>query len=85
MTVGSGMLFIGYAARHRPGRRALVAEAHCGDIPPIASHSPGRCGGRPGFSLIPGTSSIAHLRENVAGAALELPGDATAEIDGILR
>jgi pyridoxine 4-dehydrogenase len=35
--------------------------------------------------LIPGTSSVAHLRENVAGAALELPADATAELDAIGR
>jgi pyridoxine 4-dehydrogenase len=33
--------------------------------------------------LIPGTSSVAHLRENVAGAALELPADALAELDKI--
>ena len=34
--------------------------------------------------LIPGTSSIAHLRENVAGAALTLPEDEMAELDGIV-
>ena len=33
--------------------------------------------------LIPGTSSRAHLRENVAGAGLELPADALAELDAI--
>ncbi len=33
--------------------------------------------------LIPGTSSVAHLRDNVAAAALELPGDAVAELDAI--
>jgi aryl-alcohol dehydrogenase-like predicted oxidoreductase len=33
--------------------------------------------------LIPGTSSVAHLRENVAGAALPLPEDALAELDRI--
>jgi aryl-alcohol dehydrogenase-like predicted oxidoreductase len=33
--------------------------------------------------LIPGTSSVAHLRENVAGADLELPADAVAELDAI--
>ena len=37
----------------------------------------------PNVLLIPGTSSVAHLRENVAGAALELPADALAELDGI--
>jgi len=33
--------------------------------------------------LIPGTSSVAHLRENIAGAALSLPPDAVAELDMI--
>ncbi|WP_446038247.1 oxidoreductase [Streptomyces sp. SID1121] len=33
--------------------------------------------------LIPGTSSVAHLRENVAAAELELPADAVAELDTI--
>jgi aryl-alcohol dehydrogenase-like predicted oxidoreductase len=37
----------------------------------------------PNILLIPGTSSVAHLRENVAGAALELPADAIAEFDAI--
>ncbi|WP_433089285.1 aldo/keto reductase family oxidoreductase [Dactylosporangium sp. CA-052675] len=37
----------------------------------------------PNMLLIPGTSSVAHLRENVAGAALELPADALAELDAI--
>lgn len=37
----------------------------------------------PNVLLIPGTSSVAHLRENVAGAALELPADALAELDAI--
>ena len=39
----------------------------------------------PNILLIPGTSSVAHLRENVAGAGLELPADAIAELDGIGR
>jgi pyridoxine 4-dehydrogenase len=33
--------------------------------------------------LIPGTSSVAHLRENVAAAALTLPEDELAELDAI--
>jgi pyridoxine 4-dehydrogenase len=37
----------------------------------------------PNVLLIPGTSSIAHLRENVAGAALNLLGDALEELNGI--
>jgi aryl-alcohol dehydrogenase-like predicted oxidoreductase len=37
----------------------------------------------PNILLIPGTSSRAHLRENLAAAALTLPADALAELDGI--
>ncbi|BDI32224.1 oxidoreductase [Capsulimonas corticalis] len=37
----------------------------------------------PNILLIPGTSSVAHLRENVAGAGLELPEDAIEELNGI--
>jgi pyridoxine 4-dehydrogenase len=33
--------------------------------------------------LIPGTSSVAHLRENVAGAGLSLPAEELAELNGI--
>jgi pyridoxine 4-dehydrogenase len=37
----------------------------------------------PNILLIPGTSSRAHLRENLAAAALTLPRDAIADLDGI--
>jgi pyridoxine 4-dehydrogenase len=37
----------------------------------------------PNVLLIPGTSSVAHLHENVASAALELPAAAIAELDAI--
>jgi aryl-alcohol dehydrogenase-like predicted oxidoreductase len=37
----------------------------------------------PNILLIPGTSSVAHLRENVAGAALALSGDELAELNSI--
>jgi aryl-alcohol dehydrogenase-like predicted oxidoreductase len=33
--------------------------------------------------LIPGTSSVAHLRENLAAAEIVLPGDALKELDGV--
>jgi pyridoxine 4-dehydrogenase len=39
----------------------------------------------PNILLIPGTSSVAHLRENVASAALVLPPDAAADLDAIGR
>ncbi|GAA2975417.1 MULTISPECIES: oxidoreductase [Streptomyces] len=37
----------------------------------------------PNILLIPGTSSVAHLRENIAGAGLPLPDEALAELDSI--
>jgi aryl-alcohol dehydrogenase-like predicted oxidoreductase len=37
----------------------------------------------PNILLIPGTSSVAHLRENLAAAKLDLPADAVAELDRI--
>jgi pyridoxine 4-dehydrogenase len=37
----------------------------------------------PNILLIPGTSSVAHLRENVAGAGLQLPAEAVARLDAI--
>ncbi|WP_237280303.1 aldo/keto reductase family oxidoreductase [Subtercola vilae] len=37
----------------------------------------------PNILLIPGTSSVAHLRENVAGAALELAPDALEKLNAI--
>jgi len=33
--------------------------------------------------LISGTSSVDHLRENIAGAALALPPDTVADLDAI--
>ena len=37
----------------------------------------------PNILLIPGTSSVAHLRENLAAAALKLPSDKVAVLDQI--
>jgi pyridoxine 4-dehydrogenase len=37
----------------------------------------------PNILLIPGTSSVEHLRENVAGAGLQLPEEAIQELNGI--
>src|SRR4029079_9806784 len=37
----------------------------------------------PNILLIPGTSSVEHLRENLAATALKLPSDAVAELDRI--
>jgi len=37
----------------------------------------------PNLLLIPGTSSVEHLRENLAAAELKLPADALAKLDAI--
>ena len=37
----------------------------------------------PNILLIPGTSSLAHLRENIAAASLRLPAKAVAALDGM--
>ena len=37
----------------------------------------------PNILLIPGTSSVEHLRQNVAAANLALPEEAVARLDGI--
>jgi pyridoxine 4-dehydrogenase len=37
----------------------------------------------PNILLIPGTSSVDHLRENVAGAGIELPSEALEQLEGI--
>ena len=37
----------------------------------------------PNILLIPGTSSVTHLRENLAAADLDLPDDALAALDGV--
>ena len=37
----------------------------------------------PNILLIPGTSSVKHLRENVAGAGLQLPHEALQELNAI--
>ncbi|WP_426335783.1 aldo/keto reductase family oxidoreductase [Pseudoduganella sp. R-31] len=39
----------------------------------------------PNVLLIPGTTSIAHLKENLAAQALDLPGEVLAELDGMAR
>ena len=37
----------------------------------------------PNILLIPGTSSVEHLRENLEAASLELPGEVLATLDAI--
>ena len=61
----------------------LVAVAKQLDATPLAVALAWLLHRSPNILLIPGTSSVAHLRENVAGAGLELPADALAELDKI--
>jgi aryl-alcohol dehydrogenase-like predicted oxidoreductase len=37
----------------------------------------------PNLLLIPGTSSVTHLHENIAAADLTLPADVLAELDHV--
>ncbi|RCS23472.1 aldo/keto reductase family oxidoreductase [Phyllobacterium salinisoli] len=39
----------------------------------------------PNILLIPGTSSVAHLRENLAVAEIDLPEDVLGELDGVAK
>jgi pyridoxine 4-dehydrogenase len=39
----------------------------------------------PNIILIPGTSSVAHLRENIAAAELDLPDDVLTELHGVAK
>ena len=47
------------------------------------SRSPGCIQRAPNIVLIPGTSSLAHLRENLAAASLELPPGVVSALDGV--
>jgi pyridoxine 4-dehydrogenase len=62
---------------------ALEAVAKRLDATPMAVALAWLLQRSPNVLLIPGTSSVAHLRETVAGAGLELPADALAELDAI--
>ena len=62
---------------------ALTAVAKRLDATPLAVALAWLLQRSPNILLIPGTSSVAHLRENVAGAGLQLPADAVAELDAI--
>jgi len=54
----------------------LGASAHQVALAWLLQHSPT-------IVLIPGTSTLAHLRDNIAAADLALPADAIAELDAI--
>jgi aryl-alcohol dehydrogenase-like predicted oxidoreductase len=48
----------------------------------LVQRGPGAvCGRSPAILLIPGTSSVAHLRENAAAAGVELPAEAVTALN----
>jgi pyridoxine 4-dehydrogenase len=63
---------------------ALATVAGQLDATPMATALAWLLQRSPNILLIPGTSSVAHLRENVAGAALTLPEDALSELNNIV-
>jgi pyridoxine 4-dehydrogenase len=62
---------------------ALDAIASRLDVTPMAVAVAWLLQRSPNILLIPGTSNVAHLRENVAGAALTLGDDDLTELNGI--
>jgi aryl-alcohol dehydrogenase-like predicted oxidoreductase len=60
--------------------RAVAARL---DVSPMAVALAWLLQRSPNILLIPGTSSVAHLRENIAGVALTIPEDELAELNGI--
>ena len=56
---------------------------NCSQPPPCRSPLAWLLQRSPNILLIPGTSSVAHLQENVAAAALTLPPETIADLDSI--
>jgi aryl-alcohol dehydrogenase-like predicted oxidoreductase len=88
LTAGQGIAFVPYfpLGGFTPLQsEALAAAAKRLDATPMAVALAWLLRRSPNILLIPGTSSVAHLRENVAAAALELPSEEAAELDAIGR
>jgi pyridoxine 4-dehydrogenase len=62
---------------------ALDSVARRLEATPMAVALSWLLGRSPNILLIPGTSSVAHLRENITGAGLTLSEDDLAELNGI--
>ena len=71
------------AASRRCSRRTLSAVAADLGATPMQTALAWLLHRAPNILLIPGTSSRAHLRENLAAARLELPEAALARLDAI--
>lgn len=74
--LGAGTLAGEQASRHR----AVVAVAKRVGATPAQVALAWLLARSPAMLVIPGTSSVAHVEENVAAAALRLPADALAEL-----
>jgi len=70
----------GFSSLQSAGLEAVAARLHAS---PLALALAWLLRRSQNILLIPGTSSVAHLRENVAAAALTLPEDELAELDAI--
>ena len=68
----------------QPLQSATLSEVAAGlDVTPMQVALAWLLRRAPNILLIPGTSSVAHLRENLAAAELHLPGDAVTTLDAI--
>ena len=88
LTAGQGIAYVPYfpLGGFSPLQSdALQSVADGLGATPLAVALAWLLGRSPNILLIPGTSSVAHLRENVDGAALKLPPDAIAQLDAIGR
>jgi aryl-alcohol dehydrogenase-like predicted oxidoreductase len=88
LTARQGIAFVpyfplgGFSALQSDTLRTVAARL---DVPPMSVALAWLLHRSPNILLIPGTSSVAHLRENVAAGVLELPADVLAELDAIGR
>jgi hypothetical protein len=69
-------LTLGSIPEHRIGTVKISGLGGSAGPSPILQRSPN-------ILLIPGTSSLEHLRENLKAAGLKLPGEVTANLDSI--
>jgi aryl-alcohol dehydrogenase-like predicted oxidoreductase len=83
MLAGQGIAYVPFFPLGGLQSSALTAVASRLDATPMSVALAWLLQRSPNILLIPGTSSVAHLRENVAGAGLSLSGEDLAELDKI--